>query len=465
MIKLKKIVIIFIFVFIFGLYKIINISFGYDTDILIIDHNNIMDSWLGLSRYGLVFLKYIFRLYSNVNLRFFNAITYINIFLYTVLFMYFLNIDNKSKNIKQNVLPLLLIVSSPILLEQYNFTLQAPEVSFSMILMILSFVTTFKYLKNGKFIYGIITVTLLVLCFGVYQAFVNLYILGALIVLYKLADCDNNSKNIIKCITIFVISLFLYYIISKLVIKSFNVSKNEYLTNQIGWFDDFSGTILGIFKDIIKVFVGYGHVLNLGYLMCFIIVMLYLIKEKNFSYKSFYLICMILSPFILSVLTGTRIVYRSLFTLPFLMSFIFFNFYNLKKWIKYLLVILLISQIINSYLLLISDYNRYKNDVYISKKIYNDCNGNKDTIIYLYGIERSEENIKLIKGEVMGRSFYEWSVDGINVTDYRVKNFMEIHGIKYVRGTREKNLKFDSEYPDSGYIIKNGNKCYVNLGK
>ena len=193
--------------------------------------------------------------------------------------------------------------------------------------------------------------------------------------------------------------------------------------------------------------------------------MLYLIKEKNFSYKSFYLICMILSPFILSVLTGTRIVYRSLFTLPFLMSFIFFNFYNLKKWIKYLLVILLISQIINSYLLLISDYNRYKNDVYISKKIYNDCNGNKDTIIYLYGIERSEENIKLIKGEVMGRSFYEWSVDGINVTDYRVKNFMEIHGIKYVSGTREKNLKFDSEYPDSGYIIKNGNKCYVNLGK
>ena len=65
----------------------------------------------------------------------------------------------------------------------------------------------------------------------------------------------------------------------------------------------------------------------------------------------------------------------------------------------------------------------------------------------------------------MGYSFYEWSVDGVDVTDYRVENFMKILDIKYVKGTRKEKLKFNSEYPNSDYIIKKENKCYVNLGR
>lgn len=157
-----------------------------------------MNSWLGLSRYSLVFFKYIFGLYDNINLRFFNIITYINVFIYSIMYLYFIKIDTKKDNITKDVLSILIVISSPVLLEQYNFTLQSPEVSFGMILMMISYITTYKYLKDNKIIYSIITIVLLTLTFGIYQAFVNLYLLGVFISIYKIKN--NRKANIIKSI-------------------------------------------------------------------------------------------------------------------------------------------------------------------------------------------------------------------------------------------------------------------------
>ncbi|MBR1376743.1 MAG: glucosyltransferase domain-containing protein [Bacilli bacterium] len=459
----KEYVILFVIVLVFSLYKIINISFSYDTDIFILNHKIMMNSWIGISRFGLVFLKYIFHLYGDINIRTLNILTYINIFIYSSLFLKFMKADRKDNNLLRNILSIVLIITSPILLEQYNFTLQSVEVSFAMILMVISFITTYKYLKDDMIVYGIITIPLLVICFGTYQSFVNLYIVGALISLYKLSNKDN-KKNIIKCIVMFIVSFILYYVISKLCINIMNIDSSNYIADKIGWFFNIKVTLYGIIKDIIKVLVGYGHVLNLGYILCLFIAILYLIKEGKINYKSGYLILLIISPFFLNVITGSRMVLRSMFVIPFLYSFIFFEFYDINKYIKYLLIILVSSQIINCYLLLISDYQRYKNDIEIGYKIYKDCGNNQDNYIYLYGIEKTEENIDVVKGEVMGYSYYEWD-NGLNTVAYdRVYLFLQIHNINYKIDDDFIDLDFTEEYPNEGYIIKVDNKCYVNLG-
>ena len=453
-----EIIIIGIITLLFSLYKIINTSFGYDTDLLILYPKYIMDSWLSLSRYSLVFFKYIFHLYNNIDLRLFNIITYFNVFIYCIIYLYFLNI-NKERNLLRNILSIAIVITSPILLEQYNFTLQSPEVSFGMILMMFSFITTYKFLKSGRMIYSFITFILLVLCFGIYQSFINLYVLGALVCIYKLKDY---KKNIFKTMIIFIISFMCYYLISGVVISLFDIEKSSYLSSQIGWFDGVFSSLIIVLKNFYYVMIGKGSLLNLGYLMCFITLLLYLIRSKKISFDMFLLILIVLSPLLLNSVTGSRITGRSLFSIPFMMSFIFFEFYDFKL-VKMFFVILLISQIVHCYLLLTSDYKRYVKDIEISRKIYSDCGD--ASIFYLYGIEKSEENMNILKGEEMGKSFFEWSPDGINVSDYRVQNFMIIHGMMFDLGDiNEKSISFKDEYPNDGYFIKKGNKCYINFG-
>ena len=78
----KQVLILLVLTFAYGLFKIINYSFSYDTDLILLDSKNIMDSWLGLGRYFLVFLKWIFSTYDDLCL--INFLTYVNIFVYSI---------------------------------------------------------------------------------------------------------------------------------------------------------------------------------------------------------------------------------------------------------------------------------------------------------------------------------------------------------------------------------------------
>lgn len=88
--------------------------------------------------------------------------------------------------------------------------------------------------------------------------------------------------------------------------------------------------------------------------------------------------------------------------------FVYFEFYRSNRQAKYIICLVLISQIINSQALLYADNVRYENDLTVSKKIYQDCGADKNTPIVFVGIERTEENVFSIKGQVMGCSFFEW---------------------------------------------------------
>lgn len=466
----KQVLILLIITLGYGLFKITNYSFSYDTDLILLDPKNIMDSWLGLGRYFLVFLKWIFSLYDDLYL--INFLTYVNVFIYSILFIYFLNIHVKKINVFRDVLCGALLVTSPFFLEQYNFTLQSFEVSFSMILMVMSYIFTYYYLFTKKKYFAIFIIILLIFTFGVYQSFINLYVIGVLISLYKLNDLSfkDNLRNILKTVFLFLMGVLGYFVISNIVQGVLNIPTNSYLNNMIMWNkQSIFTTLFGFLKDIVKLGLGIGEIFNLSFIFSYFLGFWFLVLGKRSRTQKIYIFFLAMAPFLLNFLTGSRIIFRSFLSLPIVCSFIFFETYHWFDWIKFILVLCLIGQMVNGFLLMFSDYKRYLNDVEIASKIYRDCGNSDDVEIVIKGLEYTEENISVYKGEVMGYSYFEWTADGDNADRYRINNFMKIHGFDTKLPTDDhiaklRYMNFESEYPNSGYYIVDHQVCYVNLG-
>lgn len=468
------ILLLFVFNFVFSIQKVFFYNIGYDTDEFLTVPDWTLCIWIGHGRYSLVLLKKIFSFCQINNIYILNAITYLNVFIYSVIFLYFLNIDKQKTDKKKCFVCAAALISAPIFMEQYYFTLQSAEISFSMIAMMIAFVMTYRFLDTKKLRYALMTFPILVFCFGSYQSFVNLYIVGVLICLYKLNNeiFKENLIRIAKSIILWGASFAAYQIVIKIVLQVTNVADSGYIVSQISWLtESFSKAILTVLVTTGRIVLGLGNVLNLSYSICLIYVLYKIIKEKKYlNWKNFYLAALFLSPFLLNIITASPLIIRSVISFPVLCSFIFFEYYKECNKFRNVVWIILASQIIHSQLLMYGDNIRYKNDVAIAEKIYSDCNADANTHIVIIGLERTEENVFSFKGQVMGHSFFEWSADKENVTEERVKNFMALHGYIFTSPTADekeaaKSIEFDAEYPEEGYIIEKNGCFYVNLGK
>lgn len=179
---------------------------------------------------------------------------------------------------------------------------------------------------------------------------------------------------------------------------------------------------------------------------------------------------MFLSPFLLNIVTGNPLLIRATLTLPLLCAFLFYEYFTFGRGIKIAVAIVLVSQIVHGQLLIRSDQLRYQNDLEIARKIYADCNADENTHIAMIGLEKTEENISVFEGQIIGQSFFEWSVDDKNVEEVRVNFFMRLHDLPFQMPTEKEWLEADSitfsaEYPEEGYIVKKKDCYYVNLGK
>lgn len=466
-----------LFTIAFCALRLIFPTVSYDTDEWLANPQNTLTHWLGIGRFSLVFLKYCFG--TGTSLLALNIVTYVNVFIYTVLFLYFIHIDCERLDSRKDFLCGIVLISSPIFLEQYYFTLQSAEVSFAMILIVLSFITTYKLLTektslSRKGLLGAVTLILLIFSFGMYQAFVNLYVIGVLICLYKLntEDSRKNLKNIGFCLLIFLVSLIAYACISEFAISYFNIVKDGYL--GIEWFNgNFAGTLKDLIVTIGRIILGYGNILNLSYTFCllYILYIIFFRSKKYICWNNFYLIALLASPFLLNILTGTNFVIRSVLGFPVLCTFLFWEFYENEKLLKFCLYITVLSQIIHSELLLYSDYIRNKNDTAIAEKIYRDCSADENTVIVFKGKRSADNNSFSFKGQVMGHSFFEWctDLDPQNAEWTRILYFMQSQGLRTASPALEQlalrdSIKFTAQYPNDGYIKEENGVYYVNLG-
>ena len=480
---------------IFSVQRVFVYSIGYDTALYLWSPETMYNSWYGHERFMLVFLK---RLIPSIqsNLHILNAITYFNAFLYSSLFVTFLDLTDKAaldeertvKHAIRNCFVGLLILTSPFFLEQYYFTLQSAEVSLGFLVISISFFVTWFMLNEAvlwrKLLLGLLDVLLVAFCISMYQYFAIMFIIGFLICMIRIDsnECKTNILGIIQGIVVLAVSLVTYYIADEMVLKILGKPKDSYLGNE--WVRmPFNEALTRVVTDIGRAVTGHGHVHNLAFtLSAFFLLYLVLKSKKIISWKTLYYLGLVVTPFLLSLLLANYLLARTSIALSYVSAFVFYIAFDaktdkLKKTIhpyRILLIFYVIVQFATCQLITFSDNKRYKNDQAIAQKIYEDIGADKDTELYFIGIEETEENIDVFRGEVIGASFFEWGTTPESVNQYALYVFMGNEGYKYKYPSSEMFSVGDkineegtitAEYPDEGYFLKVDQGYVVNLGE
>lgn len=422
--KYQKVLLLsfFFFLFCYGI-KLFTYSYSLDTEAFMIYRESFLNSWLQLNRFSLVALKEIFS-FIPFNIYVTNWITVIIFFCASLLTYYNLaRIYLKMKSPKKALLFLMILGSSPIFLEQFNFTLQSAEIAIFLLLFQLGVLSLEKYFEKNKISYLICTIFIESLCLGAYQSFAPLFITEILIVLLlKLENKEITSKkSIIKYIATvcgaFIISFMLYVILSKLILELSGLSSSTYLNSQIAWISKpFFENCINILKSIAMMYFSFGYLrnsyfqytlLNSFVLLLGIIMSIKKIKEKKY-FSSILCLAILASPLLMTFLLGNHEPVRAQFALPIVLAFFPIYTWKEKKWFSVALLILIFGQVFTMWTLQYNDYLRFENDKIMAKEIYEEVKEylpNRKLVFVGAKDSDNKGNIK-IRGEAMGISFF-----------------------------------------------------------
>lgn len=482
--NLISIIIIFVLgIIVYGI-KLFTYSFSIDTEALLTNRENLLKSWISISRFGLVFLKKIFDI-AYVNLYIANWVGFFLLFISSILCIYNINIITNKNNKVANVLLGGLIVTSPIIVEQFNFTLQCVEVSIALLLLNLAFTIINKSIIRDKIDFKIIfSVIFVVLAFSCYQAFVPLMItLSAFYILLFFKEKDEIKFTILlKFIIIFAIGIVVYKIIGNIVMQITNVKETPYMSSQILWGTQRKIIIIkGIVINIIKILLAKPSLhYNLGMLICVVGFIPVIVKKFNIKNWIFYIaiLTFLISPFSLTIFTGGIPAARTMYPITFvtaLGAYFLYVYYDSKIIKNIMLVIfscIILYQMIISILLFYTDYNAFKQQKELANEITSELREksiNDKPITFVGYFSAKGKNI-ILKGEVMGWTFFEWDRGTKIDSNDRIKGFLKASGYDYEFATKEKYDKAKiianemNAYPDEGYIREEDGYVIINLG-
>lgn len=465
--RLKKILSIvgtLIFVTLIYFVRIKNPTVSIDTENFINNQADIIYSWYSIGRFSLGLYINFFKL-SSLNMYFNNIVS---LLLYFIAVIILVNDLNKDKyNYKKIIVMILMILTSPLLAEQYAFTLQNIEVAFSYLLLVIVMKCLSKVIYNKKYIY-LLGSPLLILVFGTYQSFYMMYI--TLAIIYYLNNYDGKLKfnKHLKIILSYVLILIIYGILTMVTGNIINnilgVEKTGYLTSQMNWFNgNFIKGILYCGYYVVSVLIGLGIDNNLGYLALIIIILISLKKEWKRAKKLYNLslIMLLFSPFLISVLFGTVTFSRAQFSIPIIMAYLYGR--NLdKKYIMIISMVIILVQSVGTLYLFTIDLERYNNDIELVEYVEKIDNKDDLPIVFIGKVNYERK----LAGEVLGKSFYNWDYKSDRLSNDRIYNFMKVSGFEFYSPTTEQIKEVVSEQDKYLELVNYTDKYIViNLEK
>ena len=489
--KVPILIILFFLLLFFGI-RLISNSFSIDTEFYINHYKTDWNWWLGLNRWGLVFINNLLSIGPLVIFQA-NFMTMVFILVYSVLFSYlfYLYIPDKFKEkyLKYQFIFPIIFITSPIFAEQYNFTNQNVAVSLAICLCAISLILFHhadKLNKGKRILINIIALAITVLAFGVYQSIVPLFILivACLYFLECLRTQDNSWKFLGNMIIKFIIICIIYFIISKIV-----GGENSYL--QTGWSAFGIDCFKNIYNVIISVLKCDTIFYNVSYLIAIVMMVginiyLFLKKKNNFGIV-ISSIGILLAPFYIMFITGVDQLKRTQFNYSFVIGFIFLIAFLLLithkkvKYIGYFVMILALGiaykQSVITGTLFYSDSVRFENDTILATKIQNKIEekdwygSNEDYTLVILGNKPCSAVNCYLQGEVMGHSFFAFDYQYVYGPSQRANAFMKTLGYDYDIPTEEE-FTMAKEYaknehvgifPSSDSIVKKDDIIIVRL--
>lgn len=441
---------------------------GIDTEHAISDTEGMYYSWLGIGRQGLLFTKLI-----SGNLLFnpdFAVILALLLLIPTCLLVPFLGgiACGKTEGYKGEAWLALLFgitaVSHPILTEQLYFTLQSAEVVFSFLLLEFCLLGGHFWSSGKKLTWLSATVLLLQLPFSTYQAFVPLFIAGAVgMALLQSMFTDLSIREqwgyVGRFILAFLGGFALNQVISRLFFTSSSYLSEQFYWGQAGFFE----VCLKILSHIRDVCLGHGTFYFTEFsILCLVLLAIMLwhcLQTKKTGaviWQLFLLFAWFASPFYLSILLGMRPVVRAQLVLPFATAATaFLCGYLFLRWkigtsgkirrniLGFLLVLLCLDTVYQeasvTSRLYYSDAIRAQGDYALAVSLQeairefteeSDYSG----VVIFWGRREAIKNPSCIEGDIMGQSFFNWDVDAeprYYYSSNRIVDFLNSLGSSY----------------------------------
>lgn len=456
----KKLIIIIIF---FGLlaygFSLVNFTVGVDTEYAISSQGSYSSRWIEQGRFGVGILKKIFS--TNDIIPFRNTYLAITLMIVnTILLCYVLNSNKKKSNNILSIIMAILYVTSPIFVHNLYFTTYNFEIQIGILLCILACYMSSKYILDGVKNKVLISVAVLIMAYsvGIYQSFVSFFFA---LVCYKIIDhlIELKEENkimkfkefaiiVMKYAALMIVSMAVYYIIDK--VSAIFIPKTSYTSQFIGWKVYSFGVVISNIKHYIKgillqnVIVGTNIILYTTMISGALILYYAMFKKALRVYVPLLIMAIMGSPFIITVLLGTEMPYRTQQTLILITPLIFGIMYKTitNKYVRAaicgIVIMVGFNQTMYTNKLLYSDYARYEQDLDLTRQIntrvsdlgYTDLSKYK---IMCIGKKETNNAPNIIKQELIGFSIYEWD-DG---NPRRTTAFMRDNGYNYIKVERE----------------------------
>ena len=471
---------------------------GIDTESIIWDEKGLYKGWLITGRQGLVMLKYLF---GNASFNpWFSAMLTMLTFPLAVIGFYLLwdKAGGRKNSIVVWLVGSLLWISHPVVTEQLYFSLQSFEISLGILLTAAALYLTFVWTENLHRLWSfLLSVCLLLLTFSIYQAFVPLYIFGAVsvLLLQALRMLSEGEQKLFSKMASRMSACFLTFIIAFItntIVTRLFFNESDYLTNQIQWGTlSFSEVFWRIIEHIKSVLLGRILFYSIFYgllLFCSLILLaVYLWKFHRSNLKGcitvcFFYVSLQITPFLMTILQGGEPAFRSQLVLPAMTGFqAILSMWLLKELDisrnrvrQVLLVCIMILGFLGgihtaktTWSLYYTDQLRYEQDVALGRslidRIEQVCSREDIEILPVVVIGRRpfRVNNSCVQGQVMGYSLFDWDITSEPIPYFstrRVLGFLHTLGADYrltSAGRMEEALaisKYMPEWPAEGCV-------------
>lgn len=438
---------------------------GIDTEDMIHLQKDFYTGWAETGRYGLVLLK---QLFHNLQFQPYFAGGMTVLFLAIGVFSFvWLWSEMGGRKHWSLLLGAFLWVSHPIITEQLYFSLQSMEICVGITLTAGALYLTKCFSEKKKWYWFAGSVVLLLITFSMYQVFVPFYIYGTTTMLLLQAleikaeekaavkaeqkVAKSAGKRVLKDLLPY-ISVFFVAFLGNSAITNLCFAKSDYLGRQILWGSvPVTENIVAIGGHVFKTLTGYEIVhyhFSYGILVALslILVISHALQKQPKGTKAvtlFYLVAVLVAPYLLVIICGGGTVIRSQLILPAATAFLVYlngrlleerlltfrevqQAYHGKGTVRKLTIYGLLGcfivaavtgawkQTYTTMALYYTDRCRYEQDAALGRDLIvriEEVRGEEDYPVVVIGSKAFDANHSNMCGETIGKSIFDYDAE------------------------------------------------------
>ncbi len=461
-------------VLVFGI-KLFYHDVGIDSESIFTDPNMYNRVWISTGRYGLVLTKLLFG-FSHMIPYGANLLMLLTLNAVVTLFSFLVFKWSRGQVNSRFFYPVfgVMFLSSPILAEQFYFTLQSFEIAWAMLLCVAASYFAGKLAYGPRYRlrdesrqwlmaaarFGLPALLFMIWAFATYQAFTVIYIIIVLVSYLLTFQAEKSGKSSrsyffggLRQVILFLAGISGWWIIHKLLCRFF-FGELQYTANMILWKVDPSSCLATIKGEFLQMCLGSSFYYQKLFLPVLILAaLLMLIRALRSCRKQ--LPCFILalalymiSPLLLTLVTGGGYPMRSRMFYPLAMAFAFAFVAAVIRHrlirLAFLLTVMVCAWQQTGYSLALQEtaHIAYESDRNLMNRIVarmEEVAGKRlgDVPTVFVGKLAPDLPTDVLRGEVTGHSFFEWDAGYYATGNHRITGLAGVMGVELMSADDE----------------------------